>query len=130
MGIYSSEQEALKAIERYYSLAGFKKYPKECFVVDKYIVNEDNGWKEGFVSSADWNETLKYWQPALMNGYVIIKILMSHGRINNSIMHFVMLMKWYIKPKISSNPNLQIIFSKFGFDDLTIRAKALMNIWK
>ncbi|MCX4296455.1 MAG: hypothetical protein OSJ73_05410 [Lachnospiraceae bacterium] len=60
MGIYSSEQEALKAIERYYSLAGFKKYPKECFVVDKYIVNEDNGWKEGFVSSADWNETLKY----------------------------------------------------------------------
>ena len=53
LGIYSSEQKAQEAIERYYKLAGFKKYSKECFVVDEYIVNEDRCWKEGFVSSAD-----------------------------------------------------------------------------
>ena len=57
LGIYSSEQEASKAIERYYKLAGFKKYSKECFIVDEYIVGVDTNWKEGFVNSVclDWN---------------------------------------------------------------------------
>ena len=53
LGIYSSEQEAFKAIERYYKLDGFKKYPKECFGVDEYNVDVDTGWKEGFVNSDD-----------------------------------------------------------------------------
>lgn len=30
-----------------------KKYSKECFGVDEYIVDVDSGWKEGFVSSDD-----------------------------------------------------------------------------
>ena len=57
LGIYSSEQEASKAIERYYKMAGFKKYSKECFIVDEYIVGVDTNWKEGFVNSVclDWN---------------------------------------------------------------------------
>lgn len=53
LGIYSSEKEAFEAIERYYKLDGFKKFPKECFGVDEYIVDVDAGWKEGFVSSDD-----------------------------------------------------------------------------
>lgn len=53
LGIYSSEQEASQAIERYYKLAGFKEYPKECFIIDDYNVNVDTYWKEGFINSAD-----------------------------------------------------------------------------
>lgn len=53
LGIYSSEQEAFKAIERYYKLDGFKKYSKDCFGVDEYNVDVDSGWKEGFVNSND-----------------------------------------------------------------------------
>lgn len=53
LGIYSSEQEAFEAIERYYKLDGLKKHPKECFGVDEYKVDVDAGWKEGFVSSDD-----------------------------------------------------------------------------
>lgn len=53
LGIYSSEQEASKAMERYYKLAGFKEYPKEFFIIDDYVVNKDKYWKEGFVNTAD-----------------------------------------------------------------------------
>lgn len=53
LGIYSSEQEATKAVERYYRLAGFKEYPKEFFIIDDYVVNEDKNWKEGFVNTDD-----------------------------------------------------------------------------
>lgn len=53
LGIYSSEQEAFKAIERYYRLDGFKKYSKDCFGIDEYNVDVDSGWKEGFVNSDD-----------------------------------------------------------------------------
>lgn len=53
LGIYSSEQEATKAIERYYKLAGFKKFPKECFCINKYSVDIDTNWKEGFVDTDD-----------------------------------------------------------------------------
>ena len=53
LGIYSSEKTAYEAIERYYKLDGFKRYPKECFIVDKYKVDIDTDWKEGFVNSVD-----------------------------------------------------------------------------
>ena len=53
LGIYSSEQEASKAMERYYKLAVFKEYPKEFFIIDDYVVNKDKYWKEGFVNTAD-----------------------------------------------------------------------------
>ena len=56
LGIYSSEQEASKAMERYYKLAGFREYPKEFFIIDDYVVNEDTHWKEGFVNTADLDQ--------------------------------------------------------------------------
>ena len=51
LGVYNSEQEVSKVIERYYKLVGFREYPKECFLVDEYIVDVDTNWKEGFVNS-------------------------------------------------------------------------------
>lgn len=59
LGIYSSEQKALEAMERYYKLEGFKKYPKECFGVDEYNVDEDADWKEGFTNSDDIEQDFK-----------------------------------------------------------------------
>lgn len=59
LGIYSSEQEASKAMERYYKLMGFKEYPKEFFIIDDYVVNEDTYWKEGFVNTADLERDFK-----------------------------------------------------------------------
>lgn len=53
LGIYSSENKAKEAIERYYNLEGFKKYPKECFEIEEYIIDVDAGWNEGFVNSDD-----------------------------------------------------------------------------
>lgn len=53
LGIYSSEQEAVKAVERYYKLAGFKIFPRECFCIDEYGVNEDRNWRDGFVNTDD-----------------------------------------------------------------------------
>ncbi len=56
LGIYGSKQEASKAMERYYKLAGFREYPKEFFIIDDYVVNEDTHWKEGFVNTADLDQ--------------------------------------------------------------------------
>ena len=49
LGVYSSEENAKKAIEFYSKLPGFCDYPIECFVYDKYVVGKcDDGWREGF----------------------------------------------------------------------------------
>lgn len=56
LGIYSSEEKVYEAIERYYKLDGFNKYPKTCFMVDEYNVDVDTGWKEGFVNSDDLDQ--------------------------------------------------------------------------
>lgn len=56
LGIYSSESKAYEAIERYYKLEGFNKYPKTCFLIDKYNVDVDTGWKEGFVNSYELDQ--------------------------------------------------------------------------
>ena len=53
LGIYSSEQRAQEAIERYYQLTGFNKYPIDCFHIEKYKLDLDMGWTDGFVSSFD-----------------------------------------------------------------------------
>ena len=53
LGIYESESLANKAIERYYKLPGFSRYPKDCFYIEKYILNEDKWWNEGFIG---WEE--------------------------------------------------------------------------
>jgi len=53
LGIYSSEGSALLALERYYNLVGFNKFPKECFSVQCFIIDKDESWKEGFIG---WDE--------------------------------------------------------------------------
>lgn len=47
IGVYSSEQMALAAIERLCHQPGFKEYPG-CFFIDPYQLDEDH-WVEGFV---------------------------------------------------------------------------------
>jgi len=49
LGIYSSREELKKAIGRYYLLEGFNKYPKTCFIMEKWILDKDMSWKEGFI---------------------------------------------------------------------------------
>ena len=51
LGIYSSEERALDAVERYYKLDGFKEYPKECFETWEMQVDVDFAWNEGFTNS-------------------------------------------------------------------------------
>ncbi len=48
LGVYSSIESVKKAIEKYSILPGFKDYPAECFIIDKYKINEMK-WTEGFV---------------------------------------------------------------------------------
>ena len=59
LGIYSSKELAEEAIKRYSILPGFKKYPLDCFYVDKITVDADTGWADGFVSSDEITEELK-----------------------------------------------------------------------
>ena len=49
IGAYSSEKNALDAIQRLKTKPGFADYPEDCFVIDKYLVDEDN-WTDGFVT--------------------------------------------------------------------------------
>ena len=47
IGVYSSELEAMAAIERLANQPGFRDYP-DGFSIDAYELNRDN-WTEGFV---------------------------------------------------------------------------------
>ena len=55
LGIYSSQEKAIEAIERYRTLEGFRNRP-DGFVISELIVDRDSGWTEGFIS---WDEALK-----------------------------------------------------------------------
>ena len=48
LGIYSSREKATLAIEKYYKLEGFKDYWKECFLIDRFTLGEDEEWTKGF----------------------------------------------------------------------------------
>ena len=50
LGVYSSKEKAKAAIDRYIKLDGFKDYPRECFYIMPFIIDEDSEWTEGFVS--------------------------------------------------------------------------------
>lgn len=60
IGIYSTEAEALAAIERLRQQPGFAEFPRRIdplvegfvdgFYLDEYLLNEDN-WAEGFVTA-------------------------------------------------------------------------------
>lgn len=46
IGVYSSEQKAKEAIEKFKNYSKFRAYPDR-FNIDEYILDEDN-WTEGF----------------------------------------------------------------------------------
>ncbi len=48
LGVFSTEQEAKKAMEYYKTLEGFRDYPDD-FYIDKYEVDKKY-WSEGFIT--------------------------------------------------------------------------------
>lgn len=53
LGFYSSEAKALEAVERYFVLPGFNKYPKKCFIIEKWELDHDTTWKDGFIKNVE-----------------------------------------------------------------------------
>lgn len=53
LGFYSCKTEILNAIERYAILPGFNKYPKKCFIMEKWELDNDTTWKDGFIKSVE-----------------------------------------------------------------------------
>ena len=53
LGIYTGKKEYEEAIDRYYSLDGFNKYSRDCFIAVEYALNKDSEWTDGFFSSGD-----------------------------------------------------------------------------
>ncbi len=53
LGFYSSEAKALDAVERYFVLPGFNQYPKKCFIIEKWKMDNDMTWKDGFIKSVE-----------------------------------------------------------------------------
>ena len=49
IGIYSSEEKAEQARERYKTKKGFNSFPIDCFYISEYKLNEDH-WRDGFVT--------------------------------------------------------------------------------
>lgn len=49
LGIYNTKELAEAAIERYYCLPGFREFPKDCFEIEKSVLDTDFAWTEGFV---------------------------------------------------------------------------------
>ncbi|GHU57119.1 hypothetical protein AGMMS49975_21940 [Clostridia bacterium] len=57
IGIYSSKQAAEDSLERHFCLKGFNEHSRDCFVIDKYVVDKDACWLDGFVSCGEFFET-------------------------------------------------------------------------
>ncbi len=53
LGFYSCEGKALNAVERYFVLPGFTQYPKKCFIIEKWKLDNDMTWKDGFIKSVE-----------------------------------------------------------------------------
>lgn len=61
LGIYSTNELAKQAIERYHKLPGFCDYPKSCFIIEKRKINEDTAWREGFSGSGINGLSISSW---------------------------------------------------------------------
>lgn len=48
LGIYTTNQKAIDALNRFKNLEKFLKYPDE-FIISEYLLNE-NHWEEGFTT--------------------------------------------------------------------------------
>ena len=55
IGIYSSQEEAERVVEKFKHITGFNKYPESCFYIDAYTLGEDH-WAEGFFSASDYQD--------------------------------------------------------------------------
>jgi uncharacterized protein YutD len=53
IGVYSKRKLAIKVIEHLRYLAEYCNYPKNSFVIEKYKIDKDIRWEEGFIS---WDE--------------------------------------------------------------------------
>lgn len=64
LGIYSSQAKADEAANRYMEMEGFRRYPRECFKIEKWEVNQDSSWREGFVKMYEanlWEESAEQY---------------------------------------------------------------------
>lgn len=48
LGVYSSEKSAKKAINRYWKIPNFNKFPKKCFKINKFKIDNDTWYVKGF----------------------------------------------------------------------------------
>jgi hypothetical protein len=56
IGVYSTQEKAEEAVDRYKEIPGFKNYLNG-FHIGKHEINKDN-WNEGFISWLEANETV------------------------------------------------------------------------
>jgi hypothetical protein len=81
IGIYSTNTNAIEAIERLNKQPGFRDLP-ECFIVDKYDLDKDH-WTEGFVvivnpesDDSDWPAKLtRHFVRPAPDGYTIFELI-------------------------------------------------------
>ena len=57
LGIYSSYEKANLALLHYCKLDGFSSYPLDSFSIQKFEIDVNTNWTDGFVS---WNEAVEY----------------------------------------------------------------------
>lgn len=53
LGAYANTGELMAAIEYYYSLPEFSSFSKDCFYTDKYKLDTDTNWLEGFITAEE-----------------------------------------------------------------------------
>lgn len=52
IGVFSSKENATKAINKLIKINGFKDYPIDCFQISENLVDKIN-WEEGFIKWED-----------------------------------------------------------------------------
>lgn len=48
IGIFSSMKDINRAIDFSIQLPGFRDYPRDCFIVTKYLIDDYTKWIDGF----------------------------------------------------------------------------------
>lgn len=112
LGIYSTEQQAMEAVERYYRLEGFRRFPKECFCIDKYRVNVDTNWSEGFVSTDD-----------LDRDFETLTVCFNEWLCNNQNPHE----SWKNKEYYNALCDVNTVIYKMN--DITELAEYIQSVW-
>jgi hypothetical protein len=53
IGIFSTREKAEEVVNKLKTLPGFKDHPLECFLIEKYEIDQISGWEEGFIKWED-----------------------------------------------------------------------------